>query len=234
MGEGESVRYWLQRTCCALIKGSMPGNGALWFLVTIFIVRSISECVLPKVHPLVAAFVSMILAFVHYSFATPHTPWYLGNVFSGFCFFSLGNYLKDFEKKFWVLAIGGLVYGFAVVAYLSGLFEFPYLYMHKNVMHNGNYLLFYPIALSGIIVTNNLFRKVYDYWKFPVLSYVGRNAMNFYVTHWIVLVVAQFVFSYQLKIQSPKFLCLLYALSCVVVLPIINYLINLTKNRKNV
>lgn len=172
------------------------------------------------------ALVCLSVATAHFYFADSHTPWYFGNFFSGLCFFSLGNYFRKYEQNKWVIVVAAVVYFSFVMLYLTGKMDYAYFYFHKNTISKGCYLLFYPVALSGIIVTNNLFRKAYDYWKFPVLSYVGRNAMNFYVTHWIVLVVAQFVFSYQLKIQSPKYLCLLYALSCVVCLPIINIIIN--------
>lgn len=228
LGEGESVLVWLRLSLKGLLlHGSVYGNGALWFLMTLFFVRLFSDFILHKVHPIVVALVCLSVATAHFYFADSHTPWYLGNFFSGLCFFSLGNYFRKYEQNKWVIVVSAVVYFSFVMLYLTGKMDYAPFYFHKNTISKGNYLLFYPFALSGIVVINNLFRKSYDYWKFPVLSYIGRNAMNFYVTHWIVLVVAQFAFSYQLKFQSPKYLCLLYVLSCIVVLPIISCLINL-------
>lgn len=235
VGQDVSIRGWLKLTLNNMVfYGTVYGNGALWFLLTIFFIRTLSEYVLLKVHPLLIALVSFALAYLHFSCSTSYTPWYLGSFFSGFCFFSLGCFFRNCEHDKWIVTVAALVYFTSVITFLMGMFELPDLYFHKNSLNHGSYLLFYPVALSGIIVTNNLFRKAYDYWKFPVLSYIGRNAMNFYVTHWIVLVVAQFVFTQLLHVQSTKYLFLLYVASCVVLLPIINKIINLLKNRKNV
>ena len=230
VGEDCSVYAFLKYTLKAFVlHGSVHGNGALWFLLTLFFVRLAADYVLPKVHPLVVALVCMLIAAAHYCLADSHTPWYFGNFFSGLCFFSLGNYFRKHEQNKYVVIAAIVVFASFVVLYLTGIMEYSYFYFHKNTISKGNYLLFYPIALSGIIVTNNFFRKAYDYWKFPLFSYIGRNAMTFYVTHWIVLVVARFVFPQQLHIQSAKCLFLLYALSCAVCLPIINVIINSIK-----
>ena len=103
---------------------------------------------------------------------------------------------------------------------------FPYLYMHANDMNCGNYLLFYPMALAGIIMTNNIFRILCDRIKIRALEYIGRNSMVFYVTHWIVFTIVLFATKYYFNIESPfEQFCILLGAS-IVLLPAICHFMN--------
>lgn len=234
-GYGVSCRQWLHdliRTAC--VMNTVFGNGPLWFLLTLFLVRSASDFILPKVHPLIVAMLSIGFAYLHFRLATPKTPFILGNFFSGMCFYSLGYYMKKHEDKNWMMALSFVVYVgyFILVAFTSLKFSFP-VYHFNTILYGGNYLIIYPLGFFGIIATKAAFRWLSKHYSFPVLSYIGRNAMNFYVTHWIVIVVAQLAFVKCFGANESKqlqFLFLFFA--CALTLPLISKFINSIKAKK--
>jgi hypothetical protein len=133
------------------------------------------------------------------------------------------------EKSKMMIAISIIVYIGTLISSLFSLISFPYLYMHANYMYSGSYVFFFPVALSGIILVNNIFRYMQEKYDFSILEYIGKYSMNFYVTHWILLVIMTFVVKMVLKIESADFLFYILLLSCITGLPFINVILN--KNR---
>lgn len=233
-GYGVSFRQYLHEVIkCACIANTVYGNGPLWFLLTLFLVRSASDFILPKVHPLIVAMLSIGFAYLHFRLATPKTPFILGNFFSGMCFYSLGYYMKKHEDKNWMMALSFVVYVgyFILVAFTSLKISFP-VYHFNTILYGGNYLIIYPLGFFGIIATKAAFRWLSKHYSFPVLSYIGRNAMNFYVTHWIVLVVVKFVAEKHFGIFGTKLCFYLFVAVCALTLPLISKLINSIKEKK--
>lgn len=233
-GYGVSCRQWLHdliRTAC--VTNTVFGNVPLWFLLTLFLVRCASDYILPKVHPLIVAMLSIGFAYLHFRLATPKTPFILGNFFSGMCFYSLGYYMKKHEDKNWMMALSFVVYVgyFILVAFTSLKISFP-VYQSNTIFHGENYLIIYPLGFFGIIATKAAFRWLSKHYSFPVLSYIGRNAMNFYVTHWIVLVVVKFVAEKHFGILGTKLCFYLFVAVCALTLPLISKLINSIKEKK--
>ena len=170
------------------------------------------------------------LAFTLYAFGWYKHSWWFGNLFSGLCFFLLGFWLKEKEKNKYLVVLSVVIFGMVLIAYcLDWIKEFPYLYMHANRMYKGNYLLFYPMALAGIVLTNNLLRYMSSRIKLSVLEYVGRNSMNFYVTHWILFVLVTFVVKFIFHINSPVTLFTILLCSSIVFLPLISKAIDSLK-----
>lgn len=152
----------------------------------------------------------------------------MGNVFSGLFFFLLGYGLKDKEKSYALIIVAVVVFLIFIIGHCTRLIDFPYLYMHANSMYNGNYLLFYPMAVAGIIISNNLFRKIYakNLYSFIILEYIGRNSMNIYVTHWILLVLVSFIAKSLFHIESAAILFYCFLGASIIFLPIICYFMN--------
>lgn len=215
--------------------GSIEANGALWFLLSLFIVRQLSNVLIDKqlLPPPILAIICFIIATALYALGWYNHSWWLGNVFSGMCFFLLGYWLKEKENNKFLFIISTLFFGLVVLAYCLDLInDFPYLYMHANKMYKGNYLLFYPTALAGIIMTNNLFRILCKKVRFRVLEYIGKNSMTFYTTHWILFIVVSFVAKFIFKVEEPLILFIVLIGSAIVFLPLINLLIGAIKTMK--
>ena len=220
-----------------IFNGSIKGNGALWFLLSLFIVRQLSNMLIVKLKMDISipilAIACFVIAFTLYAIGWYNYSWWFGNVFSGMCFFLLGYWLKNKENNTALFIISTLFFALIVLAYCVGwVGDFPYLYMHANKMYKGNYLLFYPTALAGIIMTNNFFRLLCKHVRFSILEYIGKNSMTFYTTHWILFVIVTFVTHYFFNVEKPVILFIILLGSCIVFLPLINVLIRSIKSKQ--
>jgi len=222
-----------------ILRGNIKGNGALWFLLSLFFVRQISNILISK-QLLPAPILSVIccaFAFVLYYLGWYNYSWWFGNLFSGLCFFLLGYWMNNKKLNWFSTMLALLFFVGCLVLKMFRLVEFPYLYMHANKMYCGNYILFYPLAFSGVLLTNHFFEILSSKMKFTILNYIGRNSMNFYVTHWILLTIVSFIAKYFFRIESSKMLFLILVISCIVFLPLISFFIDqihLSKNSKQI
>ena len=215
-----------------LIKGSFMGNNALWFLLSLFIVRQFSNILLGKLTPPILSVICFLFAFTLYALGWYRFSWWFGNIFSGMCFFLMGYWLKGKDNKC-LFVLSTVFYGFVVLANSVGWIEdFPRLYMHANKMISGSYLLFYPMSLAGIIMINGIFKYLCKFIKFRILDYIGVNAMNFYVTHWILFVFVIFVVKKFFNIDSPALIFTILLGASILLLPIINEILNTLKAKK--
>ena len=176
---------------------------------------------------------SFLMAYLLYAVGWYNYSWWFGNFFSGLCFFSLGYCLMDKEDNMFLIIISTLFFTTIIIAYsFNWLCDFPELYMHANYMYRGNYLLFFPTALAGIIMTNNLFRILCKKVRFRVLEYIGKNSMTFYTTHWILFIVVTFVAKYFFDLETPIILFFILIWVSIIFLPLINMLIKSLKKAK--
>ena len=206
-------------------SGCISANGALWFLLSLFLVRQIGNFILnkTKLPPPFVSFLCFAIAFLLYVVGWYNYSWWFGNLFSGLCFFLLGYWLKNKEQNRLLFLISTIIYLLVVFAFFADVIDgFPYLYMHANNMYSGSYLLFYPMSLAGIIMTNNLFRVLSKHVRFYILQYIGRNSMNFYVTHWILFVLVTFVSKFIFRVNSSAILFWALLCSSIIFLPLIS------------
>ena len=216
--------------------GCFKGNGALWFLLTIFIVRQLANVILKgshnQYHSLTTAFVCFAFALFLNIIKWHHHSWWFGNIFSGLCFFLLGYWLKNKEQKRILFLLSAIVYFLFVGAYYFGwIGGFPFLYMHANKMHSGSYILYYPMALAGIVLINNIFGYLCKHVRFRILEYVGHNALNFYVTHWIFLIFVAFIAKSIFHVESHSTQLAIFIVANIVFLPMISIFIDSLKTK---
>lgn len=213
--------------------GGITGNGALWFLLSLFIVRQSSNfLVKTKIPPPIFAIICYIIAYMLYYWGVSKSFWWIGNVFSGMCFFLLGYWLKDKEGNSVIFVISIITYGLILCAYWgSWIDDFPFLYMHANRMYYGNFFLFLLMASAGIIMTNNIFKIVTEHIRLRLLEYIGKNAMNIYVTHWILFTMVIFVTKYCFNVNMRLLHVAILLLSSILFLPILNNIIKTLKTK---
>ena len=208
-----------------ILHGDIAGNSALWFLLSLFLVRQIGNFILNKtiLPPSLALVLCFAIAFLLYVVGWYNYSWWFGNHFSGLCFFLLGYWLKDKEQNKLLFLISTVIYVLVVFAFFADVIDgFPYLYMHANKMYCGSYLLFYLMALAGIIMTNNVFRILSKHVRFNILEFIGRNSMNFYVTHWILIVLVTFMSKSVFRVNSSAILFWALLCSSIIFLPLIS------------
>ena len=195
------------------LTGKVPVNEPLWFLLTLFGVRAIANMTLPdkddkscwlKVLGLTA--IGYTIAYLAYHIDYSLLPYWVANGAAGFAFFVLGYGLREYDCKWWIIVPSMCVYLLCCVA------GFPMVDMLFNRLVEGNYLLWIPVALCGIITFNTVCRLISKYISVKPLEIVGQYAMPIYVMHILIIQAIQFVISYfQIEALFPYILWLFLA-----------------------
>lgn len=179
------------------LTGKVPINEPLWFLLTLFGVRMMANITLPaksekyyylKIFAL--AIIGYVMAYLAYRLNHRLLPYWVANGAAGFSFFVLGYGLKEYENKWWLIIPCLMVY---IICCIIG---FPMVDMMFNKLLAGNYLLWIPVALCGIVTFNTICRFTCKYISVRPIEIVGQNAMTIYVTHILIVITLQFVITY--------------------------------------
>lgn len=162
--------------------GAISTNLPLWFLLTLFIVYVLNFFITKyKVNRIVVAVACVALAalFQYVGFKYPAT---ITSSLLGLSFYQLGYLLKkkQFDRKF-IIAIS--VIGIVPMCVCPSVTD-----VCTNSNKYGLYVIWYIYSLAAIVLINNLFKSI-KYYSFPVLRYIGRNAITFLVTYWIVRII---------------------------------------------
>ena len=178
-GDRNWIHYILTPIKEFVIGGSIGGNDVLWFLTSLFMVQVLfNELMVRNIKIPYVAIGGVIIAYLCHILYIDK-PAYLANVALGISMYSLGYIWKErqFSAK---LAI------FAVVIYIIIMLLDPsHIDLRTNALYgNGIYILAIAFSLAGCIVINNVFHHLP---KIPIINYVGRESMAFYVTHMLVL-----------------------------------------------
>lgn len=206
---------------CLFVTECLPGNGALWFLIVLFMINVFSPYIIEKTNPIIITIIGIGIAFLCYLLHISWFPCIIPNMVAGLAFFALGYWLRDRENKWVVLLIATCVYATCCVV------GYPAIYFHHNTAPNSwTYLLYFPASLAGIIVLNNLCRWISPYLKFSVFRWIGQNAMNLYVIHWIILVLLRLVILDICQLQNTTIIFWIYVGTMILMLPLLNKLIN--------
>lgn len=192
----------------------------LWFLLTLFLVKIIAPLMLRFLNIYILILVFIAIAFAHNYFMQGSFNW-IGNFCTGMFFYLMGIMLKDkqYNPRTIVLSV--------LLLLIIGLVKPTLVPMFSNLVQNdGIYLLWFPFCLSGIILINNVFRKVSSYHiSFPILESVGKNSMLYYLLHFsIPILLCKLHLFYQPDGNHWEYLCYLLVFTAIC-LPIISKII---------
>ena len=169
------------------LRGQVPINGPLWFLLSLFGVRMVANWLLPKrgerfawLRIIAVVLIGYVVSYLAYRFNHRLLPYWVANGASGLSFFALGYAMRDWEAKWWVVVPCMIVY---IVGCVVG---FPIVGMWSNTLFNGNYLLAIPIAFCCMVSFNAVCRFVCQYIHLKPIEWVGRNAIIIYITHALI------------------------------------------------
>lgn len=176
-----------------LYHEATTGNQAIWFLLSLFIIR-ISYNFLDSIHikPIAIAIITIIIAYyLHINIQSNensacftligyniHVPYYFGNIFFGMSFYSMGVLLKSIQINIFVFILSFFIYFFHFIC--------PhYMDVRTNEPHT-DYILATFFCLSGNLFYNNLSYRFMNK-KIALINYIGQNSMVFYCTHFILI-----------------------------------------------
>lgn len=216
--------YVYQPLRSLFVTECLPGNGALWFLVVLFFVKILADIIIHKVHPLSPIFLGIIIAFTCYMSGVSWLPCLIPNVAAGLAFYVMGYWLRDYENSVWTIIVCLVVY------VLMTIYGYPSIYFHHNTASSAvTYLLYFPASVSGIILLNNVCRILSPVINRNIFKWIGRNAMNLYGVHWIILVLFRLFVLDIFKAKNTMIIFTIYVIAMVILLPIFNTLINKVK-----
>lgn len=214
-----------------IVNTGAPGyNIALWFLLTLFLVKGIFDAFIklgisPKVISIVTAIICISIQIeknLHPESSLFIEPYYLYNTISGVFFYSVGYLIKEVQYKRPIIIVSVIVHVLIITLYFS------FVDMFKNNLIEGSYLLWMVSGVSGCIIINNVFKKLVSYYNytFPILNYIGVNSMSFFAMHmWIIIIMKEMVFPVMhIEGSYLRFVILIAAISLVI--PIANCILH--------
>lgn len=197
--------------------GAIQGNLPLWFITFLFLVK-IVHCFFTHInlHNWRIASIGVLVAYILYSCDNP-VPFYFRNVWLGLFFFSTGSLLRNAHKE---TIMTTLAFGTYIAFIVLGI---PFVGMKENTLVEGSWLLWFPFAIAGCVCANAI-GTLTDY-KFPVLSWIGKNSMTIIVTHCLVLqttgIITTVVQANTIKIFNSSDIGLLEVMILFIVEPIL-------------
>ena len=205
-----------------VLGGACQGNLPLWFLLSLFAVRIIAYLVFRSKEQVLFLMTIGILIPTLLYYLDLKTPLYFANIFLGIFYFLSGNILREVQYQKYIAFAGIIAY---VLFCILGL---TVVDMRGNTLEKGCYLL-HPIAgLCGIIAINNISKWLK--FKFEWLLKIGKNSMNYYVTHWICISIILILVNFLDSSLSGKYLVITVICFLVIILPFVNFiLINFTE-----
>lgn len=174
-----------QPVATLLLSGTFCGNTALWFLLTLFLVKCLYSLLDLKLNHRAVLLIALILTIVILSFKTRFNlkySEYMYNLMAGLLFYSAGVELKEYQFNKVVLYVAVIVFG-AIYIMMPSRVDFQ----HTRLIE-GSALLWPFASCAGIIIVNNVAKKTCceTCWMNRLLAYVGKNSMPFYVTHILI------------------------------------------------
>lgn len=206
------------------IGGTLSGNPPLWFLTSLFVTLCafawLNE---KKVHVGIIATIGLMGAFINNRINLQLFPIYLSSGLFGLFFYSMGKILHKYQKNVVAFVVSAVV--------VAGLYLWRDLpdvglrYISKCGGTILDFVVWTTMALGGCVIVTYIFNIAQPYLKFSLLQYIGRNAMEFYVLHWIVmLIVMRLIVGDIVGCWSPYILMAAGLVSCAVFIPLFIYI----------
>ena len=204
------------------MNGMVPGNPPLWFLLSLFFSKNLLNIFSRKIPYLFIAIISMVIAII-LIFIPLNLPTYLGNTFAGLFFLSMGHIAKNVQFKPAIFIPSILAF------FLFLLIGIPQVDMRLHTVYEGWYILWFPAALSGII-TLNILGKTLPLKKLKLYK-IGIDSLNYYATHWLVILCISVIVKFLWPNSSCIFKTVAFVVGCLFFLPCVNYVIKFINNK---
>ena len=212
--------------CELLIKDlTLKGNDPVWFLPLLFVVKCLYNALSRKINIAVVSIMCIcIFNFLYYSHYD--YPYYLASIPAGLLFYLMGYNLKEVQYNKVIVFLSFTIYLFA------GLCGWIIVDMHWNLSNRGSYYLWIPTSLAGIILINNIFSHLPI--NVSILDWIGKNAMCFFVTHWLIIELVLFVFKDLLAVTNMWILFFMLITFEIILLPLVSAALSDKKLSSNI
>lgn len=204
---------------CLILGGTIPGNPPLWFIPSLFVTQCLFAIMRDrKLNTYVCAIIGLLggilLAIINYDFV----PDYIGSGIIGVFYFAMGRILHKYEGN-WKVLIGCVI----ICAALFIVNSSPNADIRHVAQYRGSIGDFFHgivMAVCCCFIINAISNFLQPLLKFPLLQFVGRHAMDFYVLHWIVLlIVSRLLIGDILHVWDEEWLFIITGIGCVLIIP---------------
>lgn len=187
LGDRDFIHYTLSIAKSIVLTGSYGGALPLWFLVTLFLVKTFSPVIVGKCKlggVIACGLIGCCCSYVEIG-QLKLQPYYFFSFFPAMFFYGLGHFLKvkQYGKLAFVLSVAVFVASFAYPSTVD---------FRVNHLSVGAYPLFLIYSLAAIVVFNNAAKSLgQSLWP---LTQIGRQSMFWYCAHWPLLLLINLLF----------------------------------------
>lgn len=171
-----------------ILFGSFRGNSAVWFLLTLFVVRNLYNYLylkgLSKKNIAIASFLLIVLVLllkngIHYNFL--YYPRIVYNSILGVFFYSIGHLLYNLQYSKRIISF------LFLIVLISNYFDFSFVDFFPNKLLYGSYVIWIFTSIAAIIIINNIFSHFVLNRCTEFLAYCGKNSMFLLIWHYPLL-----------------------------------------------
>lgn len=203
------------------LLGSCSGNWPLWFLLTLFGIKFIYTA-LNKIFNSVygkifIGLIGLFIAFMMYYLGVSKFV-YIASISLGLFFYMLGDLLRSKQYTNHLFIISAIIYLALAICIPS------HIGFQRNVLEYGNYFVCVIASAAGCVFFNNMLNRLVT--KDNFFAKFGRESITYYVCHFPVVLILQYLFVDVLKIDNGQHVFYLTILGCVILLPLLNNLLN--------
>ena len=174
------LKYWWWPIRQVFAIGRVEGNGPLWFLLSLFLVRVAFQ----TTHTKRWAQISLVICCVIISFIGNYysiRPRTISNVALGIVFYGIGYLFRDLQYNKWVGATSVCLWLIGYI--LMSVFGWHFIDFTFNTTIFGYHPIWLLNSVIACIAVNYIFRNVH---MKGILSWLGKNAMPFLCIHALV------------------------------------------------
>ena len=214
------------------LGGTIPGNPPLWFLPSLFTTQCMFAFLREKkVSVYVCAMIGLVggllLMLINWEFV----PVYIGSGILGVLYFAMGKILHKYEGNWKVLVGAVALCAVLLLIYHNPISDIRHIAQFKGTVWECLHGI--GVAMCGCFIIDALFNYIQPLLKLPVLRWVGRNAMDFYMWHWIILLaVIRLLMGDIFHVWDEKWQFVVGGLSCAILIPMIIVLRLKNEDRK--
>lgn len=185
-GDANWIHYILSPIKESVIGGGVHGGALhLWFIVTLFLVKSVSPFFVEKYK---WSWIGCAILGYIISYSSIQVPLYVSNFFPAMFFYGLGFFMRERQYH-------NTIFFCAVIILLLSVTYPSLVDFRRNYILKGEYLLWLIYASSAIIIYNYIGNKIpYNIWPFTV---IGKESMYWFLFHWPLLQIIYLLIHYR-------------------------------------
>ena len=220
-------QWYLASAKTIFTHGNLQGNGPLWFLLSLFLVRIFyNRFFLNTGLKIAIASLSVtMLCLLHYYNIAIYPS--VSHTVAGLVFYAAGDLMRNLQYNKAIFIVSTIV---MVALYVYCPID-TYILYGNSVLPESNYYWIFLYAVVTIIFVHNVLKHIPTIvLKYVPLQVIGKDSMTYYVTHLLVLFCVRIICADILQIEQWTYFWIM-VIVCVFTLPLLGRLFTLKPYR---